>query len=569
MNADRLLRHYERIADAADAIPRIRGFILQLAVRGKLVPQNRQDTPASDLLKSVKVERARLVTAGVLKKDREATVIGDDEAPFGAPSQWVFVRLGTVLEMFNGRAFKPTEWTTRGLPIVRIQNLNNPKAAFNLCDATTVDERHLVRDNDFLISWSGTPGTSFGAFIWKRGNAALNQHIFRCMQVGAAFDPEFLRLAINSQLDVLIAQAQGGVGLQHVTKGTLESLPLPLPPVAEQRRIVTKVDELMALCNQLEAARADRETKRNRLTVASLARINAPDPDTFQHDTRFALNALPALTAHPNQIKQLRETILNLAVHGHLVPHNPRDEPASELMKRIAAAKPPSLRASVTFENDGDLYALPVSWDWAALNDLITSGPQNGVSPRPTTRHDAPMAITLTATTSGVFNPAYFKRVEANIPSDSEYWLREGDLLFQRGNTREYVGIAAIYVGPERTFLFPDLIMKVRVSPLIDLRFVHMAANSPPARAYLSANASGAQATMPKINQTTLVSLPIPLPPVAEQRRIVTKVDELMALCDRLEASLNNGADTRRRLLDALIAKALVPVDSGEIEEVT
>jgi hypothetical protein len=130
-------------------------------------------------------------------------------------------------------------------------------------------------------------------------------------------------------------------------------------------------------------------------------------------------------------------------------------------------------------------------------------------------------------------------------------------------------GIAAVYKGPSKTFLFPDLIMKVRVSDLINLQFVHMASVSPPARVFLSENASGAQATMPKINQTTLVSLPIPLPPLAEQHRIVAKVDELMALCDQLEAGLATTADTRRRLLDALLAEALDPASVGEMEMAT
>ena len=107
--------------------------------------------------------------------------------------------------------------------------------------------------------------------------------------------------------------------------------PFPLPPLAEQHRIVAKVDELMALCDRLEAARAEREATRDRLTAASLARLNAPDPDTFRDDARFALDALPALTARPDQIKQLRQTILNLAVRGKLVPQDPNDEPASEL----------------------------------------------------------------------------------------------------------------------------------------------------------------------------------------------------------------------------------------------
>jgi type I restriction enzyme, S subunit len=126
--------------------------------------------------------------------------------------------------------------------------------------------------------------------------------------------------------------------------------------------------------------------------------------------------------------------------------------------------------------------------------------------------------------------------------------------------------MAAVYQGPPNTFLFPDLIMKVRVSDHLNLRFVHLATISPPARAFLSANASGAQATMPKINQTTLVSLPIPLPPLAEQHRIVAKVDALMALCSRLEASLTETAATRRRLLDALLAEALAPAEARERE---
>ena len=171
----------------------------------------------------------------------------------------------------------------------------------------------------------------------------------------------------------------------------------------------------------------------------------------------------------------------------------------------------------------------------------------------------------MTATTSGAFNPGHFKRVEANVPDDSDFWLREGDLLFQRGNTREYVGVAVVYKGPPRTFLFPDLIMKVRVSDLVNLRFIHLAAISPHARHYFSANASGAQATMPKINQTTLVSLPVPLPPLAEQDRIVAKVDALMALCDRLESILDAAGTTRRRLLDALIAEALSSASSGPV----
>jgi type I restriction enzyme, S subunit len=543
MNAQRLLEHYDRIADAPDASARLRRFVLDLAVRGKLVPQEQTEEPANGFIKP-----------------------NDPSSPFEIPENWRWARIGDQLELLNGMAFKPTDWIGSGLRIVRIQNLNNPDAPFNFCVPSMAKKRSLIDNGTFLISWSGTPGTSFGAFIWDRGPAVLNQHIFRCDFRTNAFIAPYLRLAINGRLDEMIEKAHGGVGLQHITKGKLEALLISLPPLAEQHRIVAKVDELMALCDRLEAARTTREATRDRLTAASLARLNAPDSETFQADARFALDALSALTTRPDQIKQLRQTILNLAVRGKLVPQDTNDEPAAELLKRIVKEKGRLGRPVVTVDREAEPYSLPRLWKWATLDQLIAVGPQNGISPKPTTREDAPKAITLTATTSGVFNAAHFKHVEARIPDDSDFWLREGDLLFQRGNTRDYVGMAAIYNGPPRTFVFPDLIMKVRVSDFINLRFVHLASVSPPARAYLSDNASGAQATMPKINQTTLVSLPVPLPPIAEQHRIVAKVDELMTLCDQLETNLTTAAATRRRLFDSLLAEALAPVDARELE---
>jgi type I restriction enzyme S subunit len=378
---------------------------------------------------------------------------------------------------------------------------------------------------------------------------------------------EFIMILLRSQqVRLYLANQSVGTTMTNLNHSILNKMPTPVPPAEEQRRIVAKVDELMALCDQLEKARELREATRDQFVAATLARLNDPDPETFHEDAKFALGALTALTTRPDQIKKLRQTILNLAVRGKLVPQDPNDEPASELLKRISAEKRRSRGSTVMVGSDAIPFPIPISWKWAALDELITSGPQNGISPKPTTRTDAPRAITLTATTSGVFNPNHFKRVEATIPSSSDLWLQQGDLLFQRGNTREYVGIAAIYEGPPTTFLFPDLMMRVRLSEHVNLRYVHLAAISPPARAFLSENASGAQATMPKINQTTLVSLPLPIPPLDEQHRIFARVNDLMMLCDQLEESLAKGDDTRRRLLDALLVEALAPVKGREMQ---
>ena len=315
----------------------------------------------------------------------------------------------------------------------------------------------------------------------------------------------------------------------------------------------------MALSDRLEETRAAREDTRDRLTKAALTSLTAPDTDapTFRADARFAVDALPALTARADQVKHLRQTILNLAFRGKLVEQDPWEGSGRDVHARITPAGLSSSRTGSLSKAIDGMHPLPSSWTWASLGQAIIAGPRNGLSPRASAREDAPRAVTLTATTSGVFDGSHFKRVDADIGPDSEYWLQPNDLLFQRGNTPEYVGMAAIYDGPPGEFIFPDLMIRVRLSPEVSLSFVHLFCVSPAARSYLSENATGAQKTMPKINQAILQALPIPLPPLSEQHRIVARVDELMALCGRMEAGLGTADDTHSRLLESLLHDAM------------
>ena len=171
-----------------------------------------------------------------------------------------------------------------------------------------------------------------GAFIWYGGRAALNQHIFRCSQVAKPFQDEFLRRAINNRLNFLISLAQGAVGLKHVTKGTLENMPLPLPPRREQARIVAKIDELMARCEKLEALRAELDTQRLAVHTAAIHRLfSVSETDGHIQAREFLNRNFSELYTDKVNVAELRKAFLKLAVMGKLVPQDPSDPPAIEL----------------------------------------------------------------------------------------------------------------------------------------------------------------------------------------------------------------------------------------------
>lgn len=157
------------------------------------------------------------------------------------PKGWKSLKIGELSDQINGKAFKPSDWSTSGIPIIRIQNLNNPKAEFNYAKAE-IEEKYHVKNGDLLFAWSGTPGTSFGAHIWERGNAYLNQHIFNIKITSDKIDRRFYYYAFKIAVEKFIIQAQGTAGLAHITKGKFENTEIPVPPLPEQKRIVAKLD---------------------------------------------------------------------------------------------------------------------------------------------------------------------------------------------------------------------------------------------------------------------------------------------------------------------------------------
>jgi type I restriction enzyme S subunit len=392
---------------------------------------------------------------------------------------------------------------------------------------------------------------------------------FAVLNAFGLVQPRYQWIVLRSPFMVTyVEEKMRGQAYPAINDSDFALLPFPLPPLTEQHRIVAKVDELMALCDRLEAARAEREATRDRLAAASLARLNAPDPETFHDDARFALDTLPALTTRPDQIKQLRQTILNLAVRGKLVPQDPKDESAWELLKRIAAENKELLsekdirphKPALPAKNFEAETKIPPNWKHVYLQNLayqITDGTH--LTPK-YTEQGKPF-LSAQNVKPFKFMPAKHRFV-SEIDFDNYRANRRperGDILMTRVGAG--IGEAAVLDSDFEFAFYVSLCLIKIPNRLLSADYLVLWLNSPEGRDSSTIRTYGKGASQGNLNLSLVRTFKIPLPPLAEQHRIVAKVDALMALCDRLEASLDAAAVTRRRLLDALLAEALAPAE--------
>ena len=389
------------------------------------------------------------------------------------------------------------------------------------------------------------------------------------LRFASEVDRKFLLLLLRtSSLRDYLAGKAVGTTMVNLNHGILKNAPLQIPPLAEQRRIVAKVDELMALCNKLEAARAAREAKRDRLTAASLARLNAPDPETFHADAQFALEALPILTKRADQIKQLRQTIFNLAVRGRLVRQHPKDEPVRVALP-TAAGRPARMRLRrlqsddvVPREAAVVRAELPVGWSVENLGNLVD--PVRTISygvlvPGEDVSDGVPFVRAHDlALTSHPARPG--KTISPEIEKAyARTRLRGGEILLCVVGSIGKLGIVPpSWAGANIARAVARI---VPIAPLSSGYLIIVLRGDTVQSYFREATRTLAQ---PTLNVGLIEQTPIPIPPLAEQRRIVAKVDELMVLCDRLEASLASSDATRSRLLGALLAEALAPPGMSE-----
>jgi type I restriction enzyme, S subunit len=572
MNASQFIDHFDCISEAPDAIPRLRSFILDLAVRGKLVEQDSRDEPASELLRRIQSEKSRLVHAGEIKSEKPLAAIEEDEILFEIPANWLWVRLKDVTSYIQ-RGKSPEYATDEGLPVISQKCVQWSGLELEFAKFITresIEEYEPIRflQNGDLL-WNSTGTGTIGRIIKVKEpppKLVCDSHVtvVRCLQV----DAEYIRSWLRSDhvYAVIEDRAAGSTNQVELTSQLAMNQVVPVPPLAEQHRIVGKVDELMALCDRLEAAQVDRESRRDGLAAASLHHLNnGGNADEFREHTRFYFNHLPRLTTRPEHVQQLRQTILKLAVRGKLVPQDSDDEPASELLKRIQGQKVKLIKEKtlkrqkslLPIEAENIPFEVPHGWAWAKADHVflnITDGFHNTPSPvaegRPyiTAKHIRPLKID--------FDNCLYVDERNHRQLFAKTRVKRGDILIV--NIGAGCGTPAM-VEVDFEFSFKNVAI-VNLPSDLDNNYILQFLMYYRVLAFEELIKGGAQ---PFLGLAMLREMLIPIPPLGEQNRIVAKVDELMALCDQLEAQLTTTQTESHRLLEAVLHEALAPATNA------
>ncbi len=589
MNAELLLKHFDRLCDAPDAVPRLRQFVLDLAVRGKLVEQDPSDEPASELLDRILVDRAKLERKKILRNAKQPDFPPESESHLiSIPDSWTWassdqcaaLEPNAIADGPFGANLKTAHYISNpGFRVIRLQNIGS--TFFKDHEKTFISEerfdslaKHHVFPGDLVVAGLVAPDIRCCLIPSGVGPALVKADCYR-FAANPNLSNRYLLFYINSPTCKAITSGHHhGMTLTRIGLGNFRSLPIPLPPLNEQHRIVAKVGELMALCDELEAAQTKREHRRDRLNKASLNRLSDPEPSDDDGDgtselrdhASFHLRHLDRLVVRPEQVQELRQTILDLAVRGRLVPQDPADEPASELLThlrglkdQLEAAELPGKRKTLDCGPPTVSFGIPESWQLALFDELfvIVSGVAKGRKIRGGQRQNVPY-LRVANVQRGFLDLSLLKSLEASSQEVERYRLKDRDILMTEGGDWDKLGRAAIWAEQISTCIHQNHVFRVRTPnpELLRPKWTTTYSNSPLGRAFFE-DASKQTTNLASINMTQLRSCPLPIPPANEQKRIVAKVDELMALCDELEAQLEASQTRSRRLLESLLQEAL------------
>ncbi|WP_291558019.1 restriction endonuclease subunit S [Comamonas sp. SCN 65-56] len=566
---------FDLLATAPQGVAKLRELILSSAVRGRLLAQEPTDEPACALLTSIASLREKALSGRRARGAAERSHADNFNSADLLPAGWITAAGGELYSVVRGVSYQKQDAIESPrasyIPLLRA---NNIQQRMNFNSLVYVPE-HLVSidqrlvEGDFVVClasgskslvgkaarFSGTECYTFGAFCGSL--RAFDTTIVPYLSV--FFASPLYRDAVSL--------ASSGIGINNLKSTTLVALDVPLPPLAEQARIVARVEELMQLCDTLEAHGRLQDEQHARLvaTLFDVLAASTSAEELAENWQRIATH-FDLLLDRPEAVDALEQAILQLAVRGLLVPQDESDEPASKLLDRIRAEKG-QLVAEGKVGRDMPLpqvaddeapFVVPAAWQWVRFGALVRKS-EAGWSPScegGSRRGDAWGVLKVSAVSWGEFRSSENKQLPASLKPRPEYEVQSGDFLISRANTEELVARSVVAKNPEPRLMLSDKIIRLDISSLVDRDFLNMVNNAKTSRTYYAENASGTSSSMKNVGRQVILNLPIPLPALAEQHRIVARVEQLRRLCADLRERLQQARVTQSRLADALVSAA-------------
>ncbi|EJL6782659.1 restriction endonuclease subunit S [Vibrio alginolyticus] len=526
-------------------VKKLRELILELAVRGKLVPQDPSDEPASVLLERIAAEKAQLVKERKITKPKKLAEVCDDEFSFELPSNWDIRRLPEVYYTISpsGKKLKSSDVLEDGTyPVI-------DQGQEAIAGYSNDEERVIDIESPIIIFGDHTRNIKYVDFSFVPGADGTK---ILC-PIGIA--SEFFYLQLRSY-DI----ESRGYG-RHF-KILNENL-FVVPPLKEQHRIVAKVDELMALCDQLEQqTEASIEAHQVLVTTLLDTLTNSVDADELMQNWARISEHFDTLFTTEESIDQLKQTILQLAVMGKLVPQDPTDEPASELLKRIAEEKAQLVKdkkikkqkALPPIAEDEKPFELPSGWVWERidnLSNLIEYGSsQKTVDPFP----GGVPVLKMGDIQNGQLILGDHKMMSADVEELPSLYLKNNDILYNRTNSAELVGKTGIFKGEDDKYSFASYLIRIRCNSRNVLPdYINLSMNTPLFRTTQVEPHIKKQCGQANVNGTLMKSMLVSIPPLNEQKQIVSKVNQLISACNSLRRTIE-----KSRLKQLNIANSIV-----------
>lgn len=555
-------------------IKKLRELIFELAVRGKLVPQDPNDQPASVLLERIAKEKAKLVKDKIIKKQKALPSISENDEPYTLPIGWKWAHLQDVTTYIQ-RGKGPKYAELGAVKVVSQKCVQN--AGFDLNPARYVDdstlekyqEERFLQNQDILWNSTGT-GTVGRANVIdniEKNAFVADSHVTVIRPIFS--DSRFLWCFISApgvqsriEPDHENSLVSGSTKQVELNTSSVVSVLAPVAPLAEQSRIVKRVDELMTLCEQLEQQTEASIAAHQVLVETLLATLtNSKNAEELMENWQRISAHFDTLFTTIDAIDQLKQTILQLAVMGKLVPQNPADEPASVLLERIAKEKAQLVKdgkikkqkALPPITDDEKPFELPDGWEWCRFSEAIDVRDGTHDSPKDAEGEDTFPLVTSKNFVNGDIDFENARRISAQdhfeIVKRSD--VSKYDILFSMigGNIGNQV-----MVKDDRQFSIKNVALfkyydKELTSPDFVFLFTQNLANT------LQDSASGG--AQPFVSLGVLRNLLFPIPPVEEQKRIVAKIAELIEICEQLQASIKDAQTTQLHLTDAIIEQVI------------